>query len=64
MPQVLLVSLGGLATTYIFLRFVITLTQDAREPPVVETAIPFLSPMIGMRKKAQYHIDLRRVHVY
>lgn len=52
----------GLVCTYIFLRIVLHLTQDVREPPAIEKAIPFLSPMIGMiREKSRYYVRLRLV---
>ncbi|ETS86313.1 hypothetical protein PFICI_00141 [Pestalotiopsis fici W106-1] len=41
----------GFAGFYIFLWALLWLTQDAREPPMVETAIPFLSPIIVMLMK-------------
>ncbi|KAL2186140.1 cytochrome P450 [Thermothelomyces heterothallicus CBS 203.75] len=58
-PTVSLV-LGGLAATYVFLRVLLTLTQDAREPPAILTDIPFVQPLIGMiREKAGFYIRLR-----
>ena len=63
MSPILLTILGGLAALYILLRSLLTFTQDAREPPVLETTIPFVSPIIGMRKKARFYIDLRHVPI-
>ncbi|KAL2163564.1 hypothetical protein VTH06DRAFT_5622 [Thermothelomyces fergusii] len=58
-PTVSLV-LGGLAATYVFLRVLLNLTQDAREPPAILTDIPFVQPLIGMiREKASLYIRLR-----
>jgi cytochrome P450 len=52
--------LGGLAATYLFLRFLLALTQDAREPPAILTDVPFLQPLAGMiREKSRFHIRLR-----
>ncbi|KXX74385.1 Cholesterol 7-alpha-monooxygenase [Madurella mycetomatis] len=51
---------GGLAATYVFLRFLLTLTQDAKEPPAILTDIPFVQPLVGMiREKARFYIRLR-----
>ncbi|KAI1868481.1 uncharacterized protein JN550_006397 [Neoarthrinium moseri] len=58
-PTVALV-VGAIATTYLFLRLLLRLTQDASEPPAIETGIPFLSPLIGMiREKSRFHVRLR-----
>ncbi|KAI0380529.1 cytochrome P450 [Hypomontagnella monticulosa] len=54
------VALGGLAATYLFLRFLLYLTQDPREPPAIVTRIPFISPLIGMiTQKSSYYNQLR-----
>jgi hypothetical protein len=51
---------GSIASTYIFLRVLVYLTQDAREPSVVAISIPFLEPLIGLIwGKAQYYVALR-----
>jgi hypothetical protein len=53
---------GGLAATYFFLRFLLNLTQDAREPPAILTGIPFIQPLVGMiREKERFYIRLRCV---
>ncbi|KAK3291993.1 cytochrome P450 [Chaetomium fimeti] len=58
-PTISLV-LGGLAATYVFLRVLLNLTQDAKEPPAILTDIPFIEPLIGMiREKSRFHIRLR-----
>jgi hypothetical protein len=45
---------------YIGLSLLLHLTQDPQEPPVVDTILPFLSPMLGMvRKKTKYYVELR-----
>ncbi|KAK4247613.1 cytochrome P450 [Corynascus novoguineensis] len=52
--------LGGLAATYVFLRILLNLTQDAREPPAILTNIPFIQPLIGMvREKERFYVRLR-----
>jgi hypothetical protein len=38
---------AGLAASYAFLWALLHFTQDANEPPVVFTGLPFLSPIIG-----------------
>ncbi|KAI0598176.1 cytochrome P450 [Biscogniauxia sp. FL1348] len=60
MAPSLSIILGGLATTYIFLRFLLYITQDAREPPAIVTGLPFIGPLIGMaRHKSGYYNQLR-----
>jgi len=55
--------LGGLVATCIFLRFLLSATQDAKEPPAILTGIPFVQPLIGMiREKSRFYIRLRFVH--
>lgn len=52
--------LGSILCFYAFLRLLLHFTQDATEPPVIETSIPFISPILGMiQQKSQYHIRLR-----
>lgn len=54
--------LGGIVCFYVFLRLLLHFTQDATEPPVIETSIPFISPILGMiQEKSWYHIRLRLV---
>ncbi|KAK4157554.1 cholesterol 7-alpha-monooxygenase [Chaetomidium leptoderma] len=51
---------GGFAATYFFLRFLLSLTQDAKEPPAILTGIPFVEPLVGMiREKSRFHTRLR-----
>lgn len=59
MISTVVLVVSGLGATYVFLRFLLAFTQDAKEPPSVETAIPILSPIIGMRKKGKFYTDLR-----
>lgn len=52
--------LSGLVGLYVFLRLLLHATQDPNEPPTIETAIPFLAPVIGMvREKSRYYPRLR-----
>ena len=59
MASSLLLVVSGLVAVYLFLRCLLTFTHDAREPPALVTEIPFLGPIIGMRKKGKFYIDLR-----
>ena len=59
MPSSAILVLSGLATTYVFLRFLLAFTHDSTEPPALATTIPFLGPLIGMRRKHRFYIDLR-----
>lgn len=55
-------GLTSLVAGYLFLRLVLVLTQDAKEPPVILTNIPFLAPLIGMLKeRGDLYIKLRCV---
>ncbi|KAL2132051.1 hypothetical protein VTI74DRAFT_4280 [Chaetomium olivicolor] len=52
--------LSGLAATYLFLRALLHFTQDAKEPPAILTALPFIEPLVGMiREKSRFHTRLR-----
>lgn len=56
------VALGGFAASYLFLRLILYLTQDAREPPAILTSVPFFGPLVGMiREKSSFHLRLRCV---
>lgn len=59
MPSLLLTIFGGLVVTFAFLYCLMHSTQHADEPPVLESTMPFLSPMIGMRKKEKFYISLQ-----
>ncbi|KAK4171531.1 putative 25-hydroxycholesterol 7-alpha-hydroxylase [Triangularia setosa] len=43
-------AIGSFAATYLFLYAFLHLTQDAKEPPLAATAVPFLSPLVGLVK--------------
>jgi hypothetical protein len=56
------VVVGTVTAIYVSFQLLLHFTQDKREPPSLDTAIPFLSPIIGMsRKKTKYYIELRYV---
>lgn len=60
MPSTLVVAVAGATTVYVLLRALLRLTQDSREPPVVETTIPFISPILGMgSKKGEFYTFMR-----
>ncbi|KAI1413780.1 cytochrome P450 [Hypoxylon sp. FL1857] len=44
------IVLGGIIATYIFFWALLRLTQDVKEPTLVSTSIPFLSPIFGMAR--------------
>ncbi|KAI0191057.1 cytochrome P450 [Astrocystis sublimbata] len=43
--------IGLLTSTYIFLWALVFFTQDSKEPPLVPTLLPFIGPMIGMKRR-------------
>ncbi|KAK9425268.1 putative Cytochrome P450 [Seiridium unicorne] len=60
MAPTVTIAAGAIAATYLFFRFLLHLTQGAREPPAIATGLPFLSPLIGMiKEKASFHVRLR-----
>lgn len=62
MAPLLSIVFGSIAATYLFLRFLLRLTQDRNEPPAILTGLPFISPLIGMAtEKTGFHTRLRYV---
>jgi hypothetical protein len=60
MPNILAAALTGAVGIYAFLHFLLRITQDAREPPMAPTAIPFFGHIAGMMtKKTKYYVELR-----
>lgn len=60
MVSIVALVTGGIASTYLFLRLLLRLTQDTSEPPALLTSLPFIRPLIGMiREKTKFHIRLR-----
>ncbi|EEH21779.1 hypothetical protein PABG_03995 [Paracoccidioides brasiliensis Pb03] len=48
MPSPLVLALGFVLGAYAFLSALLHLTQDAKEPPMIETSKPFVSPLLGL----------------
>ncbi|KAK4212719.1 cholesterol 7-alpha-monooxygenase [Rhypophila decipiens] len=60
MAGFLSVAFGVLVATYIFLRVLLHLTQDSKEPPAILTAIPFFGPIKGIVwEKSGFFVRLR-----
>jgi hypothetical protein len=56
----LLPVLGGIAATYVFIRALLHLTQDAKEPPTVETTLPFIGPFLRMAvEQLSFYVNTR-----
>ncbi|KAF1993912.1 cytochrome P450 [Amniculicola lignicola CBS 123094] len=61
--SVVLNVLLAVVAVYFGLRKLLALTHDAREPPMVETGIPFFTPIFGMvRWRNRYYNRLRDQH--
>ncbi|KAM7197953.1 Cytochrome P450 [Naviculisporaceae sp. PSN 640] len=59
MAPALAIAVGGALTAYLLLRALLYVTQDKREPPMVEATIPFVSPILGMgSKKAAFYTSM------
>lgn len=62
MVSTLMIAFVGLVATYVFLRFVLYLTQDRKEPPAILTEIPFFGPLFGIiGEKSRFYVRLRSV---
>ncbi|KAI0102133.1 cytochrome P450 [Nemania sp. FL0031] len=48
MASTLALVLGSAAAVYVFLLALLHFTQDPKEPPVIGTTIPFISPLFGI----------------
>ncbi|APA07187.1 hypothetical protein sscle_02g019570 [Sclerotinia sclerotiorum 1980 UF-70] len=56
----LLLVLGSLAATYVFFLALLRFTQASKEPPAIETTIPFITPLLGSIPGMQkYAVKLR-----
>lgn len=59
MPTFLALGLAVVAVVYLCLQFLISVTQNAREPRLAESMLPFLDPVIGIaRQRAGYLANL------
>ncbi|OAX85450.1 hypothetical protein ACJ72_00175 [Emergomyces africanus] len=47
MTSPLMLALGPLVAVYAFLSALLHFTQNPKEPPMIETSLPFLSPLLG-----------------
>lgn len=55
----------SLIAAYVLLYALLHFTQDAREPPAVETSIPFISPLFGIIPGMQnFFVKQRSVAVH
>ncbi|KAJ3561065.1 hypothetical protein NPX13_g9088 [Xylaria arbuscula] len=53
-------AIGAVGAMYMFLQALLRLTQDSKEPPAMGTTIPFVSPILGMKKRnSRYYNYLR-----
>ncbi|KAH7316967.1 cytochrome P450 [Stachybotrys elegans] len=60
MPSAFVLSVAGLAATYVFLRALAFVVEDPREPKTITGAIPFISPLVGMlTEKTGFYIRMR-----
>ncbi|KAI8960635.1 cytochrome P450 [Daldinia sp. FL1419] len=60
MPTFVVALVGAVAGAYMFLRALLYLTQDPKEPQSIANTIPFISPIIGMSaKKANFYNVMR-----
>ncbi|KUJ11089.1 cytochrome P450 [Mollisia scopiformis] len=60
---VIVTALGGIGATYIFFWALLYLTQDSKEPPIVSSSIPFISPILGMiRWSMDFYPHMRKRH--
>lgn len=48
MTSTLALVLGSVGAAYVFLSALLHFTQDSKEPPPIETTIPFISPLLGL----------------
>lgn len=60
MAPTLALALVGVFAVYFFLRALLRPTQDDKEPPAVETTIPFLGHILGMlTHQSNFHTHMR-----
>jgi hypothetical protein len=65
MPSLTVMVLGFAGAAYLVVVTLLHLTQDSKEPPVIATCLPFISPLIGqVRGMTQFLVRLRLVVPY
>lgn len=63
MDSAFVLLLGFLGSTYVFLKALIYYTQHPKEPPAVETRIPFIGPLLCLlREGTPFFARLRSVN--
>jgi hypothetical protein len=53
-------ALVAVLAAYIFAWVILKATQDSREPPTIDSSIPFLSPLINLIAKGPRYFTSRR----
>ena len=62
MPFIFTVGAAVAIITYLSLQLLLYATQDAREPRLAESQLPFLDSVVGIAKqRAEYLVGLRYV---
>jgi hypothetical protein len=62
MTSTLALVLGSVTAAYVFFSALLRVTQDSKEPPAIETSIPFISPLLGLILGMQtFTVNLRSV---
>jgi len=62
MTSTLTLILSSLAAAYVFFPAFLRFTQDSKEPPAIETSIPFISPLLGLIPgMSKFTVKLRSV---
>lgn len=62
MHSTVVAVLAGIPALLVFLRVLLNVTQDPKEPPTLKTSVPFLEPVYHMiREKSSFHRNLRYV---
>ncbi|CAJ2507702.1 Uu.00g088880.m01.CDS01 [Anthostomella pinea] len=60
MTSMFALVLGSVGAAYVFVSALLYFTQDSKEPPAIETALPFISPLLGLVfGMQQYYVKLR-----
>jgi hypothetical protein len=60
MASILALILGSIPVVYVFLFALLRFSHDSREPPLIETSVPFIGPLFGLILGMQkYFVELR-----